>query len=120
MKLRARAASLFAGALLLGGCYNNPDITARHPGEGPVNIHARPAVGPGTVPGGSTAGKQPPAKVEEGHATVEPTHSGMRSDPKGPEHMGASEPGAPHDTAAPKGPASTTGNEAARPGTPKH
>lgn len=56
--------------LLTTGCYNNPHTSEKKPGEGPENIHARPAVGPGTTDGGSTAGPQT-AKAETPKAPAE-------------------------------------------------
>jgi hypothetical protein len=46
-------------SLLAGGCYNNPDVSAKAPGSGTHVTHSGPQVGPGTTAGGSTAGPQP-------------------------------------------------------------
>jgi hypothetical protein len=60
-----RALLVAAAVVGLTGCYNNPKVSERRPGEGPVNYMSKPSVGPGTVAGGSTAGPQPKA----GHET---------------------------------------------------
>ncbi len=59
MKIRFVLSGALAATLLLTGCYNNPNTSLRKPGEGSSHIHGGPAVGPGTVAGGSTAGPQP-------------------------------------------------------------
>jgi hypothetical protein len=74
----ARAACLLGLSLLATGCYNNPETTERHPGEGAADFHRKPDVGPGTTAGGSTAGPQPPAreKAEAAPAAATP-HAGQ-------------------------------------------
>jgi hypothetical protein len=54
------------------GCYNNPKVSLRHPGEGPANYMSRPAVGPGTTAGGATAGPQPAPVESDGHTQPQP------------------------------------------------
>lgn len=46
-------------SIVMTGCYNDPDASLRPPGDGPKNFMSGPAVGPGTLAGGSTAGPQP-------------------------------------------------------------
>jgi hypothetical protein len=71
------AASVLALALIASGCYNDPETSDRIPGQGNAGDSSRgPSVGPGTIPGGSTAGPQPAAKPEEEHAAAGPEHSG--------------------------------------------
>ncbi|HYP09010.1 MAG TPA: hypothetical protein VER03_22475 [Bryobacteraceae bacterium] len=98
-------------SLLTGGCYNNPEVSSKHPGEGADDIHSRPQVGPGTTSGGSTAGPQPAAR-EHGKSDVQPTPSGATGDAPGLDHAGAAtpnvQPGAAH---TPAGTQSRTGNE---------
>ena len=74
MKIRTALTGCAAIACLFTvGCYNNPHTSEKKPGEGPQNIHAAPAVGPGTTAGGSTAGPQPAAKAD--HAAPAKTES---------------------------------------------
>lgn len=63
-------------SLLSISCYNNPEVSLKKPGEGPTHLHSRPAVGPGTTAGGSTAGPQP-APEHHGEGNVEPQPGGV-------------------------------------------
>ncbi|HYP12551.1 MAG TPA: hypothetical protein VEQ63_01390 [Bryobacteraceae bacterium] len=60
-------------ALCASGCYNSPHISNRLPDGKHSNVHSGPAVGPGTVAGGSTAGPQPAAPGEHGDAQAHGT-----------------------------------------------
>ena len=95
------------------GCYNNPEITERPPGAVDIPIHAagHGTVGPGTLPGGSTAGPQPPALRHAGTSDVEPTPGGARVVEGGLEHAGRPQPTLGQDTVVPHGAAPQTGNE---------
>jgi hypothetical protein len=58
--------------LALAGCYNNPHKSERAPGQGNAGNQSRgPSVGPGTVPGGSTAGPQPSTAKNHDRKRVE-------------------------------------------------
>ena len=106
----SRAIPLFSVVCLLTvGCYNNPHISERKPGSGPANIHARPAVGPGTLDGGSTAGPQPVVHKAGGH--TEPTPSGAVGGHPAEGVANAPQPNMHGGGETPKGPASRTGNE---------
>jgi hypothetical protein len=107
----ARTACLLGLSLLATSCYNNPETTVRHPGEGSANFHRRPEVGPGTTAGGSTAGPQPPAREEGKTTTVEPTHSGATPAAPGAGHTAAPTPQTGHETGTPSGTQSRTGNQ---------
>ncbi|HYO84526.1 MAG TPA: hypothetical protein VES20_24200 [Bryobacteraceae bacterium] len=76
MKKRLTSVSAAVLSLVATSCYNNPQTSLKHPGEGPANVHARPAVGPGTVSGGSTAGPQPAAHTAHGQQQTQPQPSG--------------------------------------------
>lgn len=111
MKFRFALTGMLAiGSLLTTGCYNNPHTSEKHPGEGPVNIMSKPAVGPGTTAGGSTAGPQPPREEAEG-GHVKPTPGGAVAAEPGSEHAGAATPHMETGAETPKGPAARTGNE---------
>jgi hypothetical protein len=74
-----------AATLLLTGCYNTPETSLRKPGEGPTNHTAGPAVGPGTVAGGSTAGPQPKLvahKPETGETHGKAAEAGHEAKPQ--------------------------------------
>jgi hypothetical protein len=72
MKKRFALSCGLAASILLTGCYNNPNVSLRKPGEGSAHIHGGPAVGPGTVAGGSTAGPQPTPVAHNGDVTPMP------------------------------------------------
>ena len=74
MKYWTRCLPLLPVALLLTGCYNTPTTGDKSPGQGTKNITGGPDVGPGTVAGGSTAGRQPVATERKGeeHKAEEP------------------------------------------------
>jgi hypothetical protein len=109
---KTAAVSVLALAIAAAGCYNNPHVSERMPGEGrPGDTSRGPSVGPGTIPGGSTAGPQPPRKAAGDHAAVEPTHSGAQPAQPGLDHAGKAEPSVGHSTAAPKGDPAQTGNQ---------
>jgi hypothetical protein len=74
--MKIRFGLLTLSALLFTSCYNNPETSMKHPGDGPVDIHSRPSVGPGTTAGGSTAGPQP-AVEPHGEGNVEPQPGGV-------------------------------------------
>jgi hypothetical protein len=95
-------------ALVLTGCYNNPDVSRRHPGSGPQRFTGGPSVGPGTVSGGSTAGPQP-AKAETG-GHVMPTAAGAHEAAPGLGHAEAAHPVVDPKMDTVKGPASRQGN----------
>lgn len=103
--------------MLLTGCYNNPTVSLRKPGEGSAHIHGGPQVGPGTVAGGSTAGPQP--KPVEHHGDVTPMPGGghpaegseAHSQPATPVHGGTAPTGASHEA---------TGTHGAQAGSEKH
>jgi hypothetical protein len=110
MKIRTVLTGCAAIACLMtAGCYNNPHTSEKKPGEGPDNIHSRPAVGPGTTAGGSTAGPQPAKEETGGH--VQPTPGGAVAAQPGLGHATAPQPQIQHGADTPKGPASQTGNE---------
>jgi hypothetical protein len=104
---------LATASVMMTGCYNNPHTSEKLPGEGPENIMSKPAVGPGTTAGGSTAGPQPVReRVEGGHVT--PTPGGAVPAEPGLGHAGAPEPQMRPGADTPPGPATRMGNEKGR------
>ena len=95
-------------ALGLTGCYNNPEVSRRHPGAGPERYTGGPSVGPGTVAGGSTAGPQPVKAETGGH--VMPTAAGAHQAEPGLGHAEAPRPVGSPEMDTVKGPASRQGN----------
>jgi hypothetical protein len=94
---------------MMAGCYNNPHVSRKHPGEGPAHIMSRPAVGPGTTAGGSTAGPQPAHAESGGH--TQPTPGGEVAAEPGLGHAQPAQPPVQGSGETPQGRANRTGNE---------
>jgi hypothetical protein len=111
MRIRpALIAATGIAALISAGCYNDPHTSEKRPGEGPAHIMSKPAVGPGTTAGGSTAGPQPRREEPQaGH--VQPAPGGAVAAEPGLDHAGRAQPAQQHGAGTPQGPASRTGNE---------
>ena len=85
---KTAAVSALALAIATAGCYNNPHVADRMPGEGRAGDTSRgPTTGPGTTPGGSTAGPQPPRKAKGEQAEkAEPSHPTPTGNQQGRDH----------------------------------
>lgn len=103
------ACSVMLASLVTVGCYNNPDISERNPGEFRGEMHKGPSVGPGRTAGGSTAGPQPPKAALTGNVIPKP--GGAVDAEPGLGHATPPRPEFDQSRATPAGPASRMGNQ---------